>query len=118
MSEKISNYISSEPISLEKNEIIINQIKSSTCQIILSDKQKALGYFCKIPFPDEKNLLPIILTSNKILENHYFDKKEINILTYNNSKVIRINMDNRLNYSNDEYDIAIIEIKEDIDGIR
>ena len=119
MSTNKYNYLSSDPVSLEQTEIIVNQIKSSICQIIINEKMKAIGAFCKVPFPDEKNLLPIILTSNIVLDRRYLENEdEITILIYNCSKPITINLENRIKYSNDEYDIAIIEIKEDIDGIN
>jgi len=60
MNSKINCYISSNPISLEATEIIINQIKNNLCKINLTDNKKVIEIFCKVPIPNEKNLLPII----------------------------------------------------------
>ena len=74
MNPKLYQYISTDPISLESTEIIISQIKNNLCAINLNDNKKAIGIFCKVPFPDEKNLLTMLKpthTSNKeILSDH------------------------------------------------
>ena len=57
---KIEDYPKS--ISLEGTEIIIEQMKKKVCKINIGNK-KGIGFFCKIPFPDINNLLPVLITN-------------------------------------------------------
>ena len=56
------------PITLESTEIILSQMKSSVCKIYLDNGNKGTGFFCKIPYPDNKHLLPVLVTNNHIIK--------------------------------------------------
>ena len=70
----------------------------------MNDNIKAIGIFCKVPFPNENNLLPIIMTSNIVFDRRYLiNDNELIISLYNSSKLIKINLENRIKYINNEY---------------
>ena len=105
-------------ISIECSKIIIEQMEKNICRINIGEK-KGTGFFCKIPFPDKNNMLPIFITNNHIINQNYLDKKNnIPIYIYENKEIIKeINIVNRMKYTNEEYDVTIIEIKEE-DNIK
>ena len=108
-----------EPVSLETSEIINEQIKKNLCEITIGKKSNVIGAFCKVPFPDEKNLLPVLITNDIVFDQRYRDdENELVISLFNSSKPIHLNFENRIKYVNDEYKISIIEIKEKSDGIN
>ena len=101
--------------SLESTLKITEQMKKSVCKICLNNGAKGTGFFCKIPFPDKYNLLPVLITNNHIIDKSFLDyskKENINLNINNNEKIIPFDIENRITYNNQEYDITIIEIKE------
>ena len=107
-----------EPISLESTEIIIEQMKKFICKIILEDGTKASGFFCKIPFPSIDHLITVLITNNHVINEKLLYKGEkIELIINEESKTKNINLNNRIKYTNEEYDITIIEIKQEYDKI-
>ena len=100
-------------VSLESSQKIIEQMKKNVCQI-QSDESQGTGFFCRIPFPDMNNMLTVLITNNHIINEEllYEDDAEILIYTENDKNTKTINLNNRLKYTNNHYDITIIEIKE------
>ena len=95
---------------------IIEQMERFICKIKIGNKQ-GTGFFCKIPFPDKDKNLNVIITNNHIINEESFkninenkEKLLIMIKEENMEKIIDLN--DRLKYTNKEYDITIIEIKE------
>ena len=92
---------------------IIKQMETSICKINIEPKQ-GTGFFCKIPFPDEKNMLPVFITNNHVINKDFLFKEnakiEFDIEEENDPKII--NLYKRLKYTNEDYDTTIIEIKE------
>jgi len=107
---------SPEPLSIKSIETILEQMKNSICKIYIG--KQGTGFFMKIPFNNTQ--LPVLITSNHIInENDYINNKIITIYLGNESKGRNIKLDNKRKfYTNKDYDITIIEIKEDIDGIK
>ena len=106
---------SPEPISLRQTENILEQMKSnSICRI----NDKGTGFFVKIPY--KSKLLPVIITTNHIInEEDIQGNRNISILLNNDKKIKTIKLDNnRLKYTNEKLDIAIIEIKENEDNLN
>ena len=69
-----------------------------------------MGYFCKMPYPNENNLLSVLITNNYIIDELILkNEKKIKIIIDNEEKEIKL--ENRIKYTNKEYDITIIEIK-------
>ena len=106
--KKLNNYPDS--IQLESLKIISNQMMKSICKI--TKKEKGTGFFCKIPFPDECQLLKVLITNNHVLgEEDIIDGNIIPISLNNDIINLEIQINNsRKRYTNPIYDITIIEI--------
>ena len=104
-------------VSYECSQIIIHQMEKSICKIKFENGH-GTGFFCKIPFPDMSKMLPVLITNNHIIENKvlYEENAKIYIEIKEEKNIKEINLNNRIKYSNREFDITIIEIKEQ-DGI-
>ena len=92
----------------------------SICKINCEDGAKGTGFFCKVPFPDTYNLLPILMTNNHVLNQNQIEiSKNINITLNNEQKEYTIKIDNKRKvYTlNKPYDVTFIEIKKD-DGLN
>ena len=53
-----------DPVSLKVTLKIIEQMNNSIC-IIYNENRKGTGFFAKIPY--ESNLLPVLITSNQVI---------------------------------------------------
>ena len=99
-------------ISYESSKKIIEQMEKNICKIKIGNEQ-GTGFFCKIPFPDMNNMLSVLITNNHVINEKILNIKdyniEIDIKIENNIK--KLNLNNRIKYTNKEYDITIIEIK-------
>ena len=60
-------------ISYECSKKIINQMENNICKITINQEQ-GTGFFCKIPFPDLKNMLSVFITNNHIINEELLDK--------------------------------------------
>ena len=106
---------SPEPISLRQTENILEQMKSnSICRI----NDKGTGFFVKIPY--KSKLLPVLITTNNIINTDDIqDNKNISILLNNDKKIKKIKLDeNRIMHTNEKLDITIIEIKDNEDNLN
>ena len=105
------------PLSGEKLLKINDQMLKSICYIDLGN-MKGTGFLCKIPFPDNNNLLSALITCNHILKEEYlYSNKNILIFTNNMNEKREIFIEDRIIYTNKEYDITIIEIKSEKDHL-
>ena len=105
-------------ISYECSQKIIEQMKKNICKIKVGEQQ-GICFFCKIPFPDKNNLLPVLITNNHLINEPLLYKKDgnISINIKEETEIEEINLNGRMKYTNEEYDITIIEIK-DQDNIK
>ena len=115
----ISNYPDIVPYECSKK--IIKQMERNICKIKIGQEQ-GTRFFCKIPFPDKNNKyinLPVFITNNHILNENIINSNNIVIeLDIKEEKEIKkINLNNRMKYTNKEYDSTIIELKEE-DNIK
>ena len=114
MSENKESILRGYPnvISYECSKKIIKQMERNICKITV-DENQGTGFFCKIPFPDLNNMLSVFITNNHIINKELLYKDnliiEINIEEENNIR--KLNLNNRMKYTNKEYDITILEIK-------
>ena len=110
-------YIEKYPciIELKYTENLLNQMKNCIFRIYGDEGMKGTGFFCKIPFPDKNKLLTVLITNNHVINETSLNKKEIKILFNNKLKSIRLK--NRITYTNEDYDVTIIQIKEE-DGVK
>jgi len=95
-------------VSLESTEIIIKQMKKNIIKIHLDDGTKATGFFCKIPFNNNKEI-KVLITNNHVTK---LKEDKLTITINNDSEIKEIELKDRIKYTNEEYDITIIEIKE------
>jgi len=99
-------------ISYECSKKIIKQMERNISKIKIG-KEQGSGFFCKIPFPGLNNMLSVFITNNHVINKELLFKNnafiEINIEEENNIR--KLNLNNRMKYTNEEYDITIIEIK-------
>ena len=111
--KELSNVTDEVPI--ETLKIIIEQSEKSICKIKCKDEGNRTGFFCIIPFPDKIHPLPVLMTNNHVIEENDIMKGNKIVFTINNDKLsFEIVIDDfRKLYSNKDYDITIIEIKED-----
>ena len=108
----------SAPLCSEQLLKINKQMNKIICVIDLGNS-KGTGFFCKIPFPDNKNLLPVLITCNHVLNEEYINRNKSVFISFNNQNERReIIIENRISYTNKEYDITIIEIKSEKDNIN
>ena len=106
-----------DPVSLEATQKIIDQMNSSVC-LIYNEKRKGTGFFVKIPY--KSNLLPVLITSNQVInKDDILKMKTISIYINNDKKIKTLKLDrNRKIYTNEKFDITIIEIKENEDKLN
>ena len=101
-------------ISYECTKKIIEQMERNICKINIGEQQ-GTGFFTKIPFPNQNNMLPVLITNNHIINNDTLNKKNIKIKIYikEDEDVKEIILNKRMKYTNEEYDTTIIEIKKE-----
>ena len=89
-------------------------MEKNICKINIG-KSQGTGFFCKIPFPDLNNMIPVFITNNHIINEELLYKKDekIKIDIFEETEIKEIDLNNRIKYTNEEYDITIIEIKEE-----
>ena len=99
-------------IKLECAEKIIEQMKKNVCKIIL-DQMQGTGFFCKIPFPDHNNMLPVLITSSHVINEEFLNKDDAKIVLEikANPNVKELNLKDRIKFTNKKYDTTIIELK-------
>ena len=91
-------------ISYECTKKIIEQMEKNIFKIKIGKKQ-GTGYFCKIPY----NNKIVLMTNNHVIDENI---NEINIKIKEEKESRIINLNNRIKYTNKEYDITIIEMNE------
>ena len=101
-------------LSYNCTKTILEQMEKHICKIKV-DQEQGTGFFCKIPFPGKNNMLPVLITNNHVIDDTLLgngdEKISIKINEVNDFQ--KINIKNRMNYTNKDYDITIIEIKEE-----
>ena len=116
--KEIRNY--PKIISYECTEKILDQMRNKICNIKLMDGSSGTGFFCKIPFPSKDKLLTVLVTNNHLIDEKILENKNEKIMLYikDSNKYQDFNLNNRKYYTNKEYDITFIEIKENYDELN
>ena len=101
-------------INYDCSKEIIKQMEKCICKIKLEGEKQGTGFFCKIPFPTQNNLLPVLITNNHIIDNALLNKPDIKIKIDIKEEIDfkEINLNKRMKYSEEKYDTTIIELKE------
>ena len=110
MEEK--NIISSaEPVNIEGTKKILEQLMNCICKIKLKGEY-GTGFFCKITF--EKKIIKVLMTNHHVLnENNFKENKKLNLLLNDEKELRIIDLEiKRETYFNKDYDLAVIELKE------
>ena len=110
-------------ISYESTTKIKEQMEKTICKIEIwkgNKEEQGTGFFCKIPFPNRNNTLPVLITSAHLVDNEILEREEkIQISIKDKNDKIEISLKNRIKYTSKQYDTTIIEIKkEDEENIK
>ena len=99
-------------ISYDCTKKILEQMEKCVCKIKIG-KIQGTGFFCKIPFPNKSNMLPVFITNNHILTREMLNQNNAKITSdiKEKSDILELNLNNRKKYTNEDQDITIIEIK-------
>ena len=109
-----------KPIPRNTTKKIDSQLEKSICKINIEEDIFGTGFLCKIPYPDEFKLLPVLITNNHVInKDYYFGNKTIKI-SFNDDKNIKLLdiVPERQFYTNEIYDITIIEIFPNKDNLN
>ena len=109
------------PLGINENKKILTQLEKCVCKIEKLDGIKATGFLCKIPYPDQFRLLPVLITNNHILKKDDIDVNKTIKIIFENDRIVKyIKLGARISYTNakDHIDITIIEIKPNLDGLH
>ena len=106
---EIKQNCSIDPVNISGTKTILNQMINCICKIKYNN---GIGFFCKIPLYN--NIMNFLMTNYSIInENYLKNNNKIELLLYDD---IIINLDlniKRIIYYNKEYDITLIELKEE-----
>ena len=107
------------PITKDQLQIFMYQLEKYVCKIIGTNKKKATGFLCKIPYPDQFRLLPVLMTCYHVLNKKDIINNEYIKITFDDDKIEKmINLkEPRKVFEKEELDTFIIEIKPNIDKI-
>jgi hypothetical protein len=115
-----------DSIDSSQMEDIQSQMKNCICKIIVEKEKKnfGTGFFCKIPFPDTLNPLPVLITCNHVLDKDSIAEGKKIKFTLNNDEIkksIVINKSRKVytrTKEEERKDITIIEIDPQKDNIN
>ena len=97
------------PVTFTTTKRIVEQMNRYVCQVLSPDNAFGTGFFCNLHL--NNIIIPTLITCHHVIDvNELLPNGNIRIKTNEEEKIIQIN-ENRLFYSNMEYDITIIEIK-------
>ena len=101
-----------DPVSIEGTKRILNQLMNCICKIKIKG-EFGTGFFCKIPFRNETK--KVFMTNYHVLNDENLeDNEKINLLINDEKKVSKLDLGiDRNIYFNKEYDVTLIEIKEE-----
>ena len=106
-------------IKIKEMAKLIEYTKKRICKIYCNDGGKGTGFFCIIPLDDWDKNLRVLMTNNHVIgENDIIIGKKIKFTLNDDREEKELTIDEkRWKYTNDRYDITIIEIKKN-DGIK
>ena len=94
-------------LTKQKTSVILEQIDTSIYKIKNINKKLGIGFFCYINYQQIK--IPVLITSYQIINEQYLSNNH-NIVVENNNINIQIEF-GKTKYLNKDYDLTIIEIK-------
>ena len=104
--ESDKEFESEEPQECSKETI--KQIEKNTFEIHTG--KTGIGFFCYIPYKDIK--VSAFITNSRVINKDFLNRGNGKLEIYNEKIKKTIDHKDRLKYSNDEYNITIIEVNE------
>ena len=87
---------------------INNQLETKICKI---NEKNITGFFCKLHFPDQFHLLPVLITNSALNKEDIKINMEIKLTINNGKKEIKLFIDQKRKvFTNEFLDVTIIEI--------
>ena len=112
MEEENKIIVSIEPVNIQGTKKILNQLINCICKIKIKEEYTT-GFFCKIPFKNE-TIKVFITNYHFLIEKNLKENKKLILLLNNEKEAIKIDLFiERKVYLNKEYDITIIELKDE-----
>ena len=88
----------------------------AVCEICISTNKFGSGFFCKIPYTQNNNLLlPVLITNNHVLSKNELES-DLKIKINGETKIISLK--GRKKWTDETIDFTCIEIKEEEDNIH
>ena len=108
------------PFTSEHTKKILSQMEKNVCKIYMNNGIKGTGFFCKIPYKGSyDSSLSVLITNNHIIDEKHLGKNDKIIFSINNDKIKKkLSLSDRKTYTSKLYDITIIEIYSEKDGIN
>ena len=99
-----------QPLNMNQHKKILTQMSNSVCRKDIGNKI-GTGFLCLIPFPSIEYRLKVLITCHHVFNDITIGNK-IKVIFYNGiEKEIIIDEERRV-YTRKEYDITIIELKD------
>ena len=120
---KFAGYDIKNEVSDEKGMINVNAMMNffpkaikAVCEICVSTNKFGSGFFCKIPYTQNNNLLlPVLITNNHVLSKNELES-DLKIIINGETKIISLK--GRKKWTDETIDFTCIEIKEEEDNIH
>ena len=97
-----------KPVSIKCTQKILEQMENSICKILEKEGESKIGIFCKLKY--KNNIVPVLITSYQIINERLKEGiNNIEIIEKNELQLIEFG---KRKYINKEYDLSIIEIKD------
>ena len=108
------------PLPKEKTIQILNQLSRCVGKIYKDGGEMATVFFCKIPYPDQFNLLPFLITNYHVLHGNDLRINKTIKITFDNDRIEKLVIidETRIVLSFKDIDVSMIEIKPEIDIIH
>ena len=104
-------------LNVNSTKEFLQKAEKAIFEIIVSNESFGSGFFCKIPYTENNNLLlPVLITCNHVLNEDSINSKDITIILNGESKTIPLKQ--RKKWTNENLDFTCIEIKEKEDNIN
>ena len=109
--KKISNSV--DPVNIVCTEKILDQMKNCICKIKINGVF-GTGFFCAIPLGN-KETIKVLMTNYHVLnENDMEEINKLNLLLNDEKEILSIDLGiERKIYLNKDYDVTMIELKEE-----
>ena len=105
-------------VSISQN--ILSKLEKNICKVYQINNTIKTGFFCKIPYLINSQLIPVLITNKLIINKENSEMDKTIKISFNdiNDNIIEKNIELRLIFINEEKDINIIEIIPNSDEIN